>query len=69
MNYFNFNGHSSADFGIRINKKSVFCAPKRDATLLSIPGRNGDIVYSNKKYSINVSYTCFVSLNQRRISR
>jgi len=66
MNYFNFNGHSSADFGIRINKKSVFCAPKRDATLLSIPGRNGDIVYSNKKYSnVNVSYTCFVSAKSK----
>ena len=62
MNYFIFNGHSSAEFGIRINKKSVYGAPKRDASLISIPGRNGDIIYSNKKYSnVNISYTCFVS--------
>ena len=61
MNYFNFNGHSSTEFDIRIQKKNVYSGPKRDVTLTSIPGRNGDIVYSNKRYSnVNVSYTCFV---------
>ena len=61
MNYFEFNGHRSDEFGIRIQKKNVYSAPKRDITLISIPGRNGDLIASNNRYqNVVLSYTCYV---------
>ena len=61
MSYFTFNGHSSLEFGIRIQNKSVYSAPKYDLSLTSIPGRNGDLLSPNGRFSNqNISYTCFV---------
>ncbi len=39
MTYFTYNGRSSADFGLHIEKKDVFSAPEYDAEFISIPGR------------------------------
>ena len=44
MTYFTYNGRSSADFGLHIEKKDVFSAPSYDAEFISIPGRSGDII-------------------------
>ena len=61
MNYFTFNGHSSTEFGIRIQKKNTYSSSKRDITLTAIPGRNGDLVTSNKRFqNAIVSYSCYV---------
>ena len=61
MNYFEFNGYNSSFFGIRIQKKNVYSAPKRDITLTSIPGRNGDSIQSNNRFqNVSISYTCYV---------
>ena len=61
MSYFVFNGVSSSTLGIRIQSKNVYSAPKYDVSLTSIPGRNGDIVSANGRFSnVSLSYTCFV---------
>ena len=60
-NFFVFNGQSSLELGIRIRTKSIFSMPKYDMSFVSIPGRNGDLINSNKRIgNVSISYTCFV---------
>lgn len=62
MTYFTYNGRSSADFGLHIEKKDVFSAPEYDAELISIPGRSGDIINQNRRFAnIKVTYTVFLA--------
>lgn len=62
MNYFTYNGRSSADFGLHIEKKDVFSAPEYDAEFISIPGRSGDIINPNRRFAnIKVTYTVFLA--------
>ena len=62
MTYFTYNGRSSAEFGLHIEKKDVFSAPEYDAEFISIPGRSGDIINPNRRFSnIKVTYTVFLS--------
>ena len=62
MSYFTYNGRSSADFGLHIEKKDVFSAPSYDAEFISIPGRSGDIINPNRRFSnIKVTYTVFLA--------
>ncbi len=61
MNSFTFNGHSSEELGVRIQSKNTYSSGKRDLSLVSIPGRDGDLVNSNGRYANStVSYTCFI---------
>lgn len=61
MSYFKFNGIKSSDLGIRIKSKNIYSTPKYDANLVSIPGRNGELISSNRRVpNSSVSYTCFV---------
>lgn len=60
MTFFTYNGISSADFGLHIEKKNVFSAPSFDMDLTSVPGRSGDLIVSNKRFSnVKVTYTVF----------
>ena len=62
MTYFTYNGRSSAEFGLHIEKKDVFSAPSYDAEFISIPGRSGDIINPNRRFSnIKVTYTVFLA--------
>ena len=62
MTYFTYNGRSSADFGLHIEKKDVFSAPEYAAEFISIPGRSGDIINPNRRFAnIKVSYTVFLA--------
>ena len=62
MTYFTYNGRSSADFGLHIEKKDVFSAPSYDAEFISIPGRSGDIINPNRRFAnIKVTYTVFLA--------
>lgn len=62
MTYFTYNGRSSSDFGLHIEKKDVFSAPSYDAEFISIPGRSGDIINPNRRFSnIKVTYTVFLA--------
>lgn len=57
MTYFTYNGRSSAEFGLHIEKKDVFSAPEYDAEFISIPGRSGDIINPNRRFAnIKVTY-------------
>lgn len=61
MSYFAYNGRSSEEFGLHIEKKDVFSAPEYDAEFTSIPGRNGDLIVSNRRFAnIKVAYTVFL---------
>ena len=44
MSNFTFNGHNSTEFDIRIQNKSIYSVPKFDASAISIPGRDGDLL-------------------------
>lgn len=62
MTSFTYNGKCSADFGLHIEKKDVFSAPEYAAEFISIPGRSGDIINSNRRFAnIKVSYTVFLA--------
>lgn len=61
MSYFTYNGRSSEEFGLHIEKKDVFSAPEYDADFTSIPGRSGDLIVSNRRFAnIKVAYTVFL---------
>lgn len=62
MTYFTYNGRSSAEFGLHIEKKDVFSVPEYDAEFISIPGRSGDIINPNRRFAnIKVTYTVFLA--------
>lgn len=62
MSYFTYNGRSSDEFGLHIEKKDVFSAPGFDADFTSIPGRNGDLIVSNRRFAnVKVIYTVFLA--------
>ena len=61
MNYFTYNGISSADMGVRIQSKNIYSVPKYDVTSLSIPGRDGDLIVPGGRFpNVTVTYTCFI---------
>lgn len=61
MNYFEYNGVRSSDMGLRIEKKNVFSAPSYDVTFQSVPGRNGDLILPNGRYSnMQITYSVFL---------
>lgn len=62
MTFFTYNGRSSAEFGLHIEKKDVFSAPEYDVEFISIPGRSGDIINPNRRFAnIKVTYTVFLA--------
>ena len=44
INYFKFNGISSADFGVYVGGQHSFTAPQKNIIKANIPGRNGDFI-------------------------
>lgn len=60
-NSFTFGGVNSANYGIFIDGGGVFNAPERDVTLVSIPGRSGQLVMDNGRFeNIEVTYSAFI---------
>ena len=56
-NYLIFGGVKSSDYGIYISGEGVFDAPKRDAEMISIPGRNGAFALDHGRFeNITVTY-------------
>lgn len=61
MTYFSYNGRSSDEFGLRIEKKDVFSAPAYDTDFEPISGRNGELIVSNHRFkNIRITYTVFL---------
>lgn len=56
-----FGEYNLSDWGVYYGKKTLFNAPKRNVTTVSVPGRNGDLVIDNGNWeNIDVVYSCFI---------
>lgn len=61
LNYFEYNGARSLDYGVIISSPVVTDAPRRDAENITIPGRSGTLTLSNNRFDdISVRYECWV---------
>ena len=46
-----YNGIDLRQYGLYVSGDKTFNAPKKEYTKVSIPGRSGDLVISNGRYS------------------
>lgn len=54
-------GTSSADYGIWINGSGLFDSSSPDVSVTSVPGRNGDLLYSNNRFkNYTVTIPCLM---------
>lgn len=61
MSYFIYNGQKSSDFGLRIESKDVFSSPDLNRSMLSIPGRDGEILAQDTRFSnLQITYQVFL---------
>lgn len=64
MKTFTFDGLSSASLGFYINGSGVFDAPEPDLEYLSIPGKDGDLIYNKKRFNnIEIEYSPVFALS------
>lgn len=63
--YFVLDGESSEKYGIALQGPPVFSAPKAKVTKVSVPGRNGDLLFDEDAFE-NVTGTlrCFILKEQ-----
>ena len=60
-NYLIYAGKSSKDFGVWISGTGTFDAPDRDVTVVSVPGRNGDLTMDNGRFkNVTMKYPAFI---------
>ena len=60
-NWFIYNGKSTKDFGVYISGLNTYNAPERDVDVISVDGRNGDLLIDNGRYkNIDVVYPAFI---------
>ncbi|MBR6313299.1 MAG: hypothetical protein IKR49_01505 [Clostridia bacterium] len=58
MNNFYFNGYYSDEMGLIVEEKSIYNGPQPDFELISVPGRDGDVILDHNRYkNVEVSYT------------
>ena len=50
MGYFIYDNVNTVAHGITIDGSGAFNAPERDVEMISVPGRNGDIIVDNGRY-------------------
>lgn len=56
-----FGGINSADYNVWISGSDTFSAPERDVEVVSVPGRNGDLVIDNGRWNnISITYPAFI---------
>ena len=61
INYFEFLGKKSTDFGIAITKSNTYISSERDVKFISVPSFNGDYFQDNqRRKNVTVKYTCAV---------
>lgn len=61
IHFFSYAGKRSRDFGIYISGSGSFNAPERDVTMVSIPGRDGDLTIDNGRFkNISIVYPAFI---------
>lgn len=60
-NYFIFDGYDSRDFGVYISGQGTFNGAGRDYNLVSILGRNGDLILDNNRLeNVELTYPAFI---------
>lgn len=63
-NYFTLDGVDSRNFGVYISGQGTFSAPARSYELLSVPGRNGDLVGTETRFENGeLTYPAFIYSN------
>lgn len=63
-NWLTFDGVSLKDFGVYINGNQTFNAPSRNREVISVPGRNGNLIIDNGRYdNTDVVYHAFIYRN------
>ena len=61
LNFLEFDGENSFDYGVFISGEGTFDAPKRRARKISIPGRDGDFVLDEDSFeNIQIKYPAFI---------
>jgi len=64
LNYFTFNGHSAADYGLLVTGRRIFNAPARRVERYSVAGRNGDVLIEMGSFdNIIIQYDVAVTSN------
>lgn len=60
-NYLTFDGLDSRDYGVYISGQGTFSAPAKDYTMLSVPGRDGDLIGPERRLqNLDVVYPVFI---------
>lgn len=55
--YLYFDGASSADYSLYITDAGAYTSPERSYDKVSVPGRNGDLIFENDRFdNIEVTY-------------
>ena len=58
-----FGGVSSSDFGIYLTDIHIADSPERDISLMSIPGRNGDLIVDNNRWNnVDITYSLVITI-------
>lgn len=61
INFFEYAGKRSRDFGIYISGSGTFNVPERDMETVSVPGRNGELLIDNGRFkNINITYPVYI---------
>jgi phage-related protein len=64
LGYFLANNVSSEDYDIYLTDAGIYGVAERDITALSVAGRNGDLLFDNKRYKNKTfSYPCIIRNN------
>lgn len=62
--YLIYAGKQTTDFDVWISGTGTFDAPKRDVTMIDVPGRSGKLTRDNGRFdNIEVTYPAFISRN------
>lgn len=61
LNYFEFLGKKSTDFGIAVIETNTYKSSEKDIKFVSIPGNNGDYFQDNqRRKNVTVKYNCAI---------
>lgn len=63
-NYLIIDGADSRDYGVYISGQGTFSAPARAYNMLTVPGRDGDLIGPERRFqNIEVAYPAFIFSN------
>ena len=66
IHYLTFAGKNSREFGVFISGAKTFGSGARDITQISVPGRNGDLIFDNGRFkNVKVTYDAYIVRNFR----